>query len=205
MLTFPHQSNTCSPQNSEFFCQSLKSYYPKHLNWLRDMSQKTWIWGFSGTCSSFSEHLLEGGEISPNATSRLRDSSSVRCRNMMRRGSCSLAGGAGARAAKQLSDSTVMTLPNGSAVFKWEDLAPVLIIHHSWKSLSFPRWGEINKKILKNIFQNSPTYILLQEMSANPNFAGRDIEKWSHSCNKAVNQWKTRNRTWQLMKAYHIN
>lgn len=80
---------------------------------------------------SFRASPWGGGEISPNATSRLRDSSSVRCRNMMWHGSCSLAGRAWARAAKQLPDSTVMTLPNGSTVFKWEDLAPVLIIHHS--------------------------------------------------------------------------
>lgn len=50
---------------------------------------------------------------------------------MMQHGSCSLAGGACARAAKQLPNGTVLTVPNSSSVFKWEDLSPGLIIHYS--------------------------------------------------------------------------
>jgi len=34
------------------------------------------------------------------------------------------------RTAKPLLNGTAMTLPNGNAVFKWEDLAPTLTIIH---------------------------------------------------------------------------
>lgn len=116
-VDFPHQSNTNSPENSKFSVKTPNFTMQNIRTGWGDVSENTNLRFLGHLFLSFRTSPW-GGTFSLNAASRFCDSSSVRCRILMQHGSCSLAGGAWTRAAKQLPNGTVMTLPNGSTAFK---------------------------------------------------------------------------------------
>lgn len=93
MLTLPHQSNTLFPSKLWLFSQKSKLYHPKLRNCLREMLENMHLRLLRQPPLSVREPLWMG-RITPNATSRLHNSNSVRYRIMMQHGSCSAAEGA---------------------------------------------------------------------------------------------------------------